>query len=245
MKPPDAAILLDVWERGLQKSLQQKAFGLLQAARPDFDHEQLLRLSIGERDAALLSLRAWLFGNDLEITTSCASCGEQLEAGLEINTLRSEHVGATLGAETLHSDGLSLLFRVPEVADLLSVTAWHDEAAVSQFLMSACILEARDADGQAVSQLELPDGAFQAVSQRMAELDPQADIVLAFLCPHCKAESAHVFDIVSLLVREVHHWAQRILRDIHALASAYGWSEESILALGPLRRQAYLDMVGP
>ncbi len=245
MKPPDAAILLNVWERGLQQSLQQKAFGLLQAARPDSNREQLLRLSVGERDAALLDLRAWLFGDDLEITAICHSCGERLEAGINISGLQFGQAGAAPKAETLIIDGISLHFRAAQVADLLSVSAWHDEAAVRRSLLRACILEALREDGQPVSPLDVPDSALQAVSQRMAQLDPQADLVLAFSCPHCKAESAHVFDIVSLLVKEVHNWAQRMLRDIHALASAYGWSEERILALGPLRRQAYLDMARP
>lgn len=242
MKPPDAAVLLDVWERGLQQSLQQKAFGLLQAARPDLDQEQLLRLSIGARDAALLDLRAWLFGDELEITASCHSCGERLEAGLYISGLRIGQAGSAPEAETLIIDGMSLQFRAAQVADLLSVSAWHDEAAVRRSLLCACILEALGGDGQPVSPLELPDGVIHAVSQRMAQLDPQADLILAFSCPHCKAESAHVFDIVSVLVKEVHDWAQRMLRDIHVLATAYGWSEERILALGPLRRQVYLDM---
>lgn len=79
----------------------------------------------------------------------------------------------------------------------------------------------------------------------MGELDPQADMVLSFSCPHCAAESSHLFDIASVLVKEVNNWAQRMLRDIHTLATAYGWSEARILALGPMRRQAYLDMVRP
>ena len=245
MKPPDAAILLNVWERGLQQSLQRKAFGLLAAARPDLDHEQLLRFSIGERDAALLDLRAWMLGNDLEIATSCPFCGVRLEAGLDISALRCELAGHSPGVETLQTDDLNLQFRLPEVADLLSVNAWHDEPAVRRQLMCACILEAQDGDGHAISPADLSEVALEAVSQRMVHLDPQADMELAFSCPHCEAEFTHVFDIVSVLVREVHHWAQRALRDIHVLACAYGWSEQSILALSPVRRQAYLDMVRP
>jgi hypothetical protein len=33
------------------------------------------------------------------------------------------------------------------------------------------------------------------------------------------------------------------LRDVHELASAYGWRESEILALSPQRRQAYLELV--
>jgi hypothetical protein len=38
--------------------------------------------------------------------------------------------------------------------------------------------------------------------------------------------------------------AERLLLDVDALARAYGWSEAQVLALPPLRRAAYLQMVG-
>ncbi len=41
---------------------------------------------------------------------------------------------------------------------------------------------------------------------------------------------------------EVESWAWRTLFDVHVLASAYGWSEAAVLALGP-RRDLYLELV--
>jgi hypothetical protein len=49
---------------------------------------------------------------------------------------------------------------------------------------------------------------------------------------------------VSFLWSEIHSWAQRLLRDVHAIAAAYGWREGDILAMNPLRRQAYLELIG-
>jgi hypothetical protein len=51
------------------------------------------------------------------------------------------------------------------------------------------------------------------------------------------------FDIASYFWDEINAWANRILREVHILASRYGWSERDILALSPWRRQFYLDMV--
>jgi hypothetical protein len=48
---------------------------------------------------------------------------------------------------------------------------------------------------------------------------------------------------VSYLWSELEEWAHRVLVDIHTLAGAYGWSERQILALSPVRRQLYVDMV--
>ena len=33
-----------------------------------------------------------------------------------------------------------------------------------------------------------------------------------------------------------------LIDDVHRLAAAYGWSERDILALGPQRRAAYLEL---
>ena len=52
------------------------------------------------------------------------------------------------------------------------------------------------------------------------------------------------FDIVSFFWREIEEFAIRTLREIHALARAYGWAEDQILALSPTRRRCYLEMVG-
>jgi len=36
---------------------------------------------------------------------------------------------------------------------------------------------------------------------------------------------------------------RRLLVEVHALASAYGWSEQEILSLSDARRRLYLEMV--
>ena len=43
---------------------------------------------------------------------------------------------------------------------------------------------------------------------------------------------------------EIDAWARRTLRDVHALASAYAWSERDVLALSPTRRTLYRELCG-
>jgi hypothetical protein len=78
----------------------------------------------------------------------------------------------------------------------------------------------------------------------MAEADPQADVQLALSCPDCGHSWLAAFDIVSYFWSEVNSWAQRLLGEVHTLASFYGWSERDILAMSPVRRHIYLDMIG-
>ena len=50
-------------------------------------------------------------------------------------------------------------------------------------------------------------------------------------------------DVAAFFWTELNAWAVRLLREIHALASAYGWREADILALSPKRRDLYLELI--
>jgi len=110
-------------------------------------------------------------------------------------------------------------------------------------LLERCVQRALR-NGESIPGGEIPDGVADAVSERMAEADPQADVRLALACPECGHRWQAVLDVVSFLWAEIHAWAIRLLRDVHVLAATYGWREVDILALTPWRRQAYLDMIG-
>ena len=84
---------------------------------------------------------------------------------------------------------------------------------------------------------------LDALTEAMAEADPQSHLELALSCPSCQLDWQSVFDIASYLWSEIETWALRILSEVHILASAYGWRETEILALSPLRRQLYLERV--
>jgi hypothetical protein len=79
----------------------------------------------------------------------------------------------------------------------------------------------------------------------MERADPRGRIQFALDCPACLKHWEETFDITSFFWSEVSAWALRQLREVHVIASTYGWSEAEILALGPARRRAYLEMIQP
>jgi hypothetical protein len=89
----------------------------------------------------------------------------------------------------------------------------------------------------------MPDDLVEQVVTQIAALDPQARIELDLTCAACGHAWPAVLDIASFLWAEINAWAHRTLRDVHAIARAYGWPEADILAMSPLRRQCYLEMV--
>jgi hypothetical protein len=90
---------------------------------------------------------------------------------------------------------------------------------------------------------ELPDETIEAISAAMLEADPQAETILHLTCPACGHEWDLLFDVVDFFWREISAQAQRLLREIDALARAYGWTEREILNLPAQRRQTYLEML--
>ena len=247
---PSAARLLDVWEKGAACSTPRRALILLGAIHPDVDPAALGALPVGRRDALLLRLRARLFGPHLDATAACPACGERLEFTVSVSDLlpsaaaEGEMPGSLAPASplVLEFDGHALTLRPPSAGDLLALEGHRDPAAAEAELLRRCVLSSRR-DGQPVESAALPETLIAAVSARLAEADPLADLRLGLSCPACNHAWSEPFDNAAYLWRELEAWAARILREVHRLATAYGWTEDVILALSPARRRHYLDLV--
>ena len=244
MCPLTASELLDVWERGLIQRPVERALALLAAATPDTPPDVLAELSIGQRDARLLTLREWTFGPQLVSLASCPCCRERLELSFGIEDLRAAPE-ATDGEEpiSLNVAGYELRFRLPNSADVTTVAAHEDTPDARQVLLERCLLAAEQ-DGVEKSADQLPANVVDAVEEAMSQADPQGEVQIAVSCPVCGHQWRQIFDVVSFFWSEIDAWAHRVLHDVHALASAYGWREVDILTMTPRRRQFYLGVIG-
>jgi hypothetical protein len=128
----------------------------------------------------------------------------------------------------------------------MSVAACEDAREGRMMLARRCLLGARRGEPRAEPvELpdELPEQLMSELAARMIEHDPQAEVLLDLDCPACGHSWLVVFDIASFLWGEISALARRLLRDVHSLARAYGWSESDILSMSDARRQFYLEMV--
>jgi hypothetical protein len=243
MRALSARELLEVWEQGQGRPLHHRALLLLAAACPDESSEALARLSIGSRDARLLTLREWTFGPKLAGFTLCPACGEKLEFTMNLADVR--FCTSEFRDEKFHlvSDSYKVDYRLPCTLDLSAADSAADTSHGRLMLLQRCILSVKSGS-QDVSVDQLPDSILEAVTLRMAEQDLQADTRLSLSCPGCDHRWQGLFDIVSYFWNEIQAWSARIFTEVHLLASAYGWSEAEILSLSPLRRQMYLSRVG-
>jgi hypothetical protein len=242
MRALTATDLLSVWENGDAMSAPRRALLLLVAATPEATPEEIGRLPVGRRDDLLLRLRASAFGPGLEATAVCPGCGEKLEMAFTTDDLLVPGASGSCAPLTLEFAEHSLIFRLPDGSDLVEMTAVPDLAEAESALLRRCVLSARLGE-RVLSPEELPAAVVTALADRLAEADPQADIRISLACPACAHRWEEPFDIVTFFWREIEAWAARILREVHALATAYGWSEAEIVALSPSRRRKYLELV--
>jgi len=137
-----------------------------------------------------------------------------------------EEIELTFTADEVRRDALpaSADVRLPTTEDLMAIEHFTDVDAARAALLARC-------------------GASEEDVERMAMLDPQADVQIDADCPACAHRWREPFDIVTFLWTELSVLARHLLADVHELASAYGWSERDILALSPARRNAYLEML--
>ncbi len=241
MTLPDPARLLDAWERGLHLPVQRRAVALLAALTPDSSEAAIAALPLGVRDALLLDLRVALFGADLATVVACPACGETLEAGFAVDDVRVATPAAPVPPVAV--TGYRIAYRPPASADLSAIPAGANAAQARATLLARCVTMHDDA-GNPRDIATLPAAAVPAIVAGMAQADPQAVVELKLDCSACGHGFVAILDIAAYLLREVHHWAERMLRDVDRLARAYHWREADILALGPVRRALYLELVG-
>jgi hypothetical protein len=236
--PFDDAALLAAWERTLAVARPWREVALLAAASGE-PAEGIARLPVGERDRRLLVLREGAFGSRLECETACPACGARLELELTAAEIRLPPLDIQPSDLRMADDGTVLTFRLPDSADVAAARGSPRDP--EEILLSRCVVAATH-QGAAVDGAALPSAVRERLSDRMAELDPQADLQLHLTCPGCTHSWQSAFDPAGFLLAEIDAWAARVLVEVDRLARAYGWSEREILALSPLRRRRYLEL---
>lgn len=240
------AKLLTTWEIALAQHPIQRGLTLLAMAWPETPVPDLASLSIGRRDAALLTLREQIFGTRLNSIANCPQCGERLELSFQVDEIRAPVPEEPAQPLQWQSGAYQVHFRPPNSADLLVIASQHDSATAHQQLLQRCLISVQQKSTESTELMfnPLPAGLAEQILLQMAEADPQGDVQLALACPSCQHEWQVAFDILSYLWQEINDWAQRTLHEVHLLATAYGWREADILALSAQRRHFYLSLIG-
>jgi hypothetical protein len=248
MRVLNAEDMLVAWESLHQRSEQEAALVLLALACPESSAEELAVLPLAERNALLLELRGTTLGRQMEGRAPCPECGTALEFELDACTLTTGLREQT----SLDSKELSdFVMRPANTRDLLACAEMTSEEGARLLLIKRTVLmksaeldEARMTEaGDGTDLEELPSTVSAALMERFEQLNAAAEIQVQLQCFACAARPRLDLDVAHYVVREIGWAARRLLREIHELASAYGWSEQSITQMSSARRAAYLEML--
>ena len=192
--------------------------------------------NVAWRMQALLAVAAATAGRALPAIGRCPRCGEGIDLHLDLADFALE---PPEGAIPMETGGGGWRLRLPTGEDQ---ARWL-RAGAGQGDLAATLLA--DASGRPWPQgRDLPAGWAAAAETALAGADPLTPLALAFACPHCGGEGALEPDLEGLLLARLERERRSLLRQVHALASAYHWGEAEILALSPDRRAWYVERVG-
>jgi hypothetical protein len=238
MQPLEHANFLELWETGSR--LHPLDRGLLAIRASLASDEKISAIAdwpLGRCNQALAEVRSLYFGPRIEGWTTCAGCGEKLEFEFDCGALASFDAPVSMPRVAING----AIFRVPTTQDLARVVDAVDPEEAAVQLINFCLIEDSRANGEAVRDWSADK--IDAVAEAMAGADPLAEIALDLECPLCSHASEEMLDLGEFVWSEIEARARRLLADVHALASAYGWSEAAILAMSDLRRRGYIAMV--
>lgn len=187
-------------------------------------------LSVGDRRWLVLELLARVAGPVRWHTSECSACQQPFDVPVDRSELPLPSV-----AEGYPATRVELSTGPCEVRVL---TGEDEEAAIDIDASDAATITERLA-ARATARDDLTPDDVAAVSMALDELGPTVVTSVATACPSCSEDA--VLDIDPL--REVGRGGDRLVDDVHRLASTYHWSEHDILSLPTRRRRRYLARI--
>jgi hypothetical protein len=208
-------------------------------------------LTVGDREALLLHLRRLTLGNRLQCVLSCpdAACGERMDLDLRVSELLLPPYPhpQPWHETTVRENGTyyRVRFRLPTGADQEAVAslARHDAQAAADLLLRRCVDSVSAEDDIDQGAEDWPPAVARRLPAIMADLDPQAALMLNLTCPVCGYAFSVLFDTAAYFFQEISGRLDQLYREVHLLAFYYHWSEAEIMGMTTRKRQRYLDLL--
>lgn len=232
--------ILHVWEVASAQPAWARPLTVLAVAAPGASWRDLAALPLGARDRLLLDVHDRTFGPTLRGLVRCLACDTQVELSVSARDLRAAP-SADPAPFALDVEGVTLRARPVDTNDLAAASTAGTLAEARARILERCVLGPTP-DGTPPGAL--PEVLVDALQAALRERDPLSEVLLDVACPSCARRWDAPLDIATITWSAVESYARRLFGEVHALARAYGWTEDTVLALGALRRRRYLDMVG-
>jgi hypothetical protein len=198
----------------------------------DLHREALGDLTVSDRDRVLAELYVAAFGDAVACRWACEKCREPFEIELSMRALSASALAGGTTQCVREPDGhyatpAGTRFRLPTLDDQQHLSGLPQER-VQSALVERCV-ERVCAD--------------EDVDTLMAEVGPLLDLDLSASCPACDAAQSVPFEIQQFLHGVMMRERRWLTREVHRLATAYGWGLSEILELPRSLRREYVALV--
>jgi hypothetical protein len=229
--------VLSTWERAAAGRGHERALALL-AHDGQGDGSEL---PLGLRDARLLLIFGAVRGSNLDALADCPECGTTLELQLAIADLVDGYPDrhGRVGRHDVDLGTAAVRVRCPTTGDLVAAAGAGDADAARDMLVERCVTAVRR---PAAPARALDDDELRRLGEHLERLDPLVDVRIEISCDECHTHWPALLDVPGMVWAQIEGLARRLLRDVDALATRYGWSEADILGMSEARRHAYLDL---
>ena len=116
------------------------AAGIARGGRSELSADARGRLPVGARDARLLALREWAFGQRVVAVAKCPSCGADLELEFDTADVRVPASEPQTDELTIGVDGFEVRFRLPDGFAVRQVADEPTVAAARDALLRRCVV---------------------------------------------------------------------------------------------------------
>ena len=198
-------------------------------------------LSLPDHDVVLAALYRELFGDEVACRIRCESCGAALSVGFslaellaargELDDADRELLAALRGPDDdgVYELAAGMRFRLPTCADVAELHGLPP-AVAEQALEQRCVLS-------------LGPGDHDVLDRAMALAGPRVATELDAECPTCGHFQSTPFGIEAFLCATLERERALVVREVHLLARAYGWSRADILDMARSDRHLHVRLV--
>jgi T4 bacteriophage base plate protein len=192
------------------------------------------RLLVADRDYLVLQLRRLTFGDQVQAVVPCQKCSQKMDIDFQLNDVPVECRPQRVSSYTIELSDRIIRFRLPTGGDQEAVLEANSDDMADE-LMNRCVLD----NGGELLSAEEKETVVAEMEQRAPQVEPELDLS----CPECQEHFLLSFDTTAFFLDEMAFKSDELLREIHALAFHYHWSETEILKLDRRRRRAYLALL--
>lgn len=225
--------LVAAWDAASGQPAWRRALTLVTV----LDGASVDHLPVGAVSARVLACAQRLAVQRVDTTAHCGPCEERLDVSLGVDDLLAgaPDVEADPAPFTVEVGERRWRVRLPTPADLAAVATSLSVGTASRALLRRCVLDAGEST--------VDDESAVVIAAEMAHRDPFGVITIDVTCVACGSSAPTMLDVPHWWWTVVDTWVRRLFGEVHRLARAYGWTEPEVLALGPRRRRAYLELV--